>query len=464
MTKVSVIVPVYNPGPDIDDCIRSLVGQTLPASEYEAIFVDDGSTDGTGEMIGEARFPFALKYWRQQNQGPGTARNEGLLRADGELVLFIGDDILADERLLEEHLLAHAARSDPGAAVLGHIDWVQDLPRTAVMDFVCGQSSLQFAYAFIPSLERLDYRFFYTSNVSVRRQFLVDAAAAGVVFDSDFRYAAFEDSEFAYRLEKRGLELRYAAKALAYHEHWMDVENFSRREFRAGQMAVIFYRKHPQMDELLQVRWIADWVDAVDTLTSKPELDASLQVLDADTDALLRSLARTLEDIVRLQAHPGHLSSMPRLSVDSLTRSLHAVLGIIFDVERTRGKVEEWYHTVEDRRTVEAARRLIGCMRKLEFFAAHPAEVQTLQSTIGWLNQDVVGGLRTRIADLERQLGLPRSGGRSRRIDRTAMRVARKMDLLIQQQLGRSTWLGQYQSVRGRLKRILRRPPGAPPR
>ena len=51
MTRVSVIVPVYNPGSDIDDCIRSLLGQTLPASEYEAIFVDDGSTDGTGARL-----------------------------------------------------------------------------------------------------------------------------------------------------------------------------------------------------------------------------------------------------------------------------------------------------------------------------------------------------------------------------------------------------------------------------
>ena len=47
MPKVSVIVPVYNPGADIDDCIASLLGQSLPPSEYEVIFVNDGSTDGT---------------------------------------------------------------------------------------------------------------------------------------------------------------------------------------------------------------------------------------------------------------------------------------------------------------------------------------------------------------------------------------------------------------------------------
>src|SRR4029453_10470377 len=45
--KVSVVVPVYNPGHDIDDCIRTILDQSLPAGEYEAIFVDDGSTDAT---------------------------------------------------------------------------------------------------------------------------------------------------------------------------------------------------------------------------------------------------------------------------------------------------------------------------------------------------------------------------------------------------------------------------------
>jgi len=461
--RISVVIPTYNRKAMLLKCLRALAAQTILPQEFEVIVADDGSTDGTGEMIESERFPFGLKYFRQQNTGPGSARNEGVRRADGELVLFIGDDILADERLLEEHLVAHAARTEPGAAVLGHIDWEKSLPRTAVMDYVCGESSLQFAYAFIPSLERLDYRFFYTSNVSVRRQFLFDAAADGVAFDPDFRYAAFEDSEFAYRLEKRGLDLRYAGKALACHEHWMDVDSFARREFRAGQMAVVFYRKHPRMDELLQVRWIGDWADAVDTLVAKPELEASLRVLDADTDTLLRSLARTLEDIVRLQAQSERVASMPKLSVESLTRSLNVVLGIIFEVERTRGKVDEWYHGV-DRGKIEVAQRLVACMRKLEFYAAHPAEIKTLQSTIGWLNHDVVGGLRSRIADLERQLGLPGSRGGNGRLDRAAMRVARKVDLLIQQQLGRSTWLGQYQSVRGRLKRILRPAPGPPTR
>jgi GT2 family glycosyltransferase/glycosyltransferase involved in cell wall biosynthesis len=454
--RVSVIIPTYNRRDMLLKCLRALDRQTILPQEYEVIVIDDGSTDGTGEMLAGQSFRFALHYHRQQNQGPGVARNDGVQRAAGELVLFIGDDIIADERMLEAHLVAHAGRSDPGAAVLGHIDWPADMPRTAVMDFVCGDSSLQFAYTHIPKLPKLDFRFFYTSNVSVRREFMTAAAADNVRFDPDFTYAAFEDSELAYRLERRGLDLRYCADALAWHEHRMDVDGFARREYLAGRMAVVFYRKHPAMDEQLQVRWIGDWADAVDALAARPELMATLRAVDDDTDALLKSLASALEGLIGLQEQ-GAFPAGSRLGTEAMTRALHGVLGLIFDIARTRGKIEGWYSSVTNPEAVAAAKRLIATMRKLEFFSTHQAEMRKLEGTISWLSTDIVGGLKQRVADLERQLGLPGGRLRLRRLDPAAFRVARKVDLLIQQQLsGRTNLLGQYQAVRGRLKRLLR--------
>src|SRR3954463_14734489 len=48
---VSVIVPVYNPGAHLDECVASRLAQTVPADEHELIFIDDGSTDGSGERL-----------------------------------------------------------------------------------------------------------------------------------------------------------------------------------------------------------------------------------------------------------------------------------------------------------------------------------------------------------------------------------------------------------------------------
>ena len=455
-TRVSVVVPTYNRKDALHKCLRALERQTILPQEFEVLVVDDGSSDGTRAMVEAQHVPYKLSYHHQTNQGPGAARNEGIQLATGELVLIIGDDILADERLLEEHLVSHATRPSPGAAVLGHIDWPPEMERSAVMDFVCGESSLQFAYSFIPKLNTLDFRFFYTSNISAKRQFLLDAAADGIRFDPHFRHAAFEDSEYALRLQKRGLEIHYAAKALAFHDHWMDLDSFSQREFVVGKMAVVFYRKHPQIDDQLQVRWVGDWIDVVDRVANSPELDAKLRALDTDTDQFLRALAHSLESLTGVQAELTSLQGQSAFNPAALTKSLDGVLAVVFDVQRTRGKVEEWYASVHDRERVDIAKRVIGCVRKLEFFSAQPAELEKMRGTLAWLSNDVVWNLRNRVADLERQLGRNGRPG-FLRLDRAAWRAARRADSFIQQQLsGRGRLFDQYQSVRGGLKRLLR--------
>src|SRR6185503_19644585 len=112
--RVSVVIPTYNRKAQLVECLAALERQTVLPQEFEVVIVDDGSTDGTEAALRERTFPFQLQYHRQSNQGPGTARNFGIAVAQGELVLFIGDDIFADPRLLEAHLVAHATRPDPG--------------------------------------------------------------------------------------------------------------------------------------------------------------------------------------------------------------------------------------------------------------------------------------------------------------------------------------------------------------
>ncbi|GAB2452812.1 glycosyltransferase family 2 protein [Streptomyces incanus] len=100
--KVSVIVPVYNPGIYIEDCISSLRRQSLPPEEYEAIFVDDGSTDGTPARLDRlaAEDP-RMRVIHQENSGwSGKPRNVGIAAAQGEFVMFVdNDDYLGDEAL-----------------------------------------------------------------------------------------------------------------------------------------------------------------------------------------------------------------------------------------------------------------------------------------------------------------------------------------------------------------------------
>src|SRR5262245_30441703 len=100
--KVSVIVPVYNPGPYVEDLISSLLRQSLPSTEFEAVFVDDGSTDDTPARLDAltAEHPH-LRVLHQDNSGwSGKPRNVGIEAAQGDYVFFAdNDDWLGDEAL-----------------------------------------------------------------------------------------------------------------------------------------------------------------------------------------------------------------------------------------------------------------------------------------------------------------------------------------------------------------------------
>jgi GT2 family glycosyltransferase len=95
--RVSVIVPFYNKGPYIRRCLESIAAQTF--TDFEAIVVDDGSTDG-GTEIAESFADTRFHLIRQPNAGPGAARNRGICEATGETLAFLD----ADDAWLPDYL------------------------------------------------------------------------------------------------------------------------------------------------------------------------------------------------------------------------------------------------------------------------------------------------------------------------------------------------------------------------
>ena len=98
--KVSVIIPVYNTAPYLHEALSSITRQTL--QELEIIIVNDGSTDGSGEIIREvAETDGRIKVFEQENQGQSVARNVGLEQATGEYIYFMDSDDLLSLNALE---------------------------------------------------------------------------------------------------------------------------------------------------------------------------------------------------------------------------------------------------------------------------------------------------------------------------------------------------------------------------
>lgn len=99
MINISVIVPVYNVEKYLVGCIESILHQTFKGT-YEVILVDDGSTDGSGEICDH--YSEQCKVIHQPNRGVSAARNVGMRAAQGEYLSFVDSDDTLREYALEK--------------------------------------------------------------------------------------------------------------------------------------------------------------------------------------------------------------------------------------------------------------------------------------------------------------------------------------------------------------------------
>lgn len=112
MTTVSVIIPVYNDAAYVGAALESVLGQSHPP--HQVIVVDDGSTDGSGDIA--RAFGPGVQVIAQANQGISAARNTGVAAATGEVIAFLDADDLWPAGSLAVRLAALEADPDLAAA------------------------------------------------------------------------------------------------------------------------------------------------------------------------------------------------------------------------------------------------------------------------------------------------------------------------------------------------------------
>lgn len=208
---ISIIIPVYNKTEYLKECLKSALGQT--EDDLEVICVDDGSTDGSAEIVERfAGNDRRIRIIRQPNLGAGAARNAGIKVARGEYIAFLdADDFYPSNDTLAR---IYAAAKANNADICGGSFCIKDGDKFITR--FCGEMSgntfgkegfinfrdYQFDYAY--------YRFIY------RREFLAarslyfpdyrryqDPPFMLRAFDAAGRFYAVPDVTYCYRLNHR---------------------------------------------------------------------------------------------------------------------------------------------------------------------------------------------------------------------------------------------------------------------
>lgn len=248
----SVVIPTYNRRPILEKCLRALEMQELSASSsvtnYEIVLVDDGSTDGTLEWLiaHKEEFPH-VRWFEQDHAGPATARNLGVEKALGNIIIFIDSDLVVVRNFLQAHA---------DALVQGRKKLASD--RFFTYGAVINTCNFDNPTAEPYKITDFSAAFFATGNVAIPKHWLEKAG----LFDNSFQLYGWEDLELGVRLKKLGLKLIKCPAAVGYHWHppfnFEQIPRLKDQEIQRGRMGVLFYQKHPcwEVRMMIQMTWL----------------------------------------------------------------------------------------------------------------------------------------------------------------------------------------------------------------
>lgn len=214
--KLSIVIATHNRRELLRRCIDGLTRQTEDPSNFEAIVVLDGSTDGTLAMLDQLETPFSLRVLDLQQAGVSAARNAGANAARAATCLFLDDDVIADPSVVAEHIDAHAGNDE----IVGIGRITHELPSRRDWYGCMFATTWNRHYDSLAQKDP-DWTACYGGNISAPREALIAVGGFATLPTGD-------DIELGFRLQEHGCLLRYLPRANGVH-----VDQKSRRRLLA---------------------------------------------------------------------------------------------------------------------------------------------------------------------------------------------------------------------------------------
>lgn len=246
--RASVVITTYNRQEALRETLTALGTQTLPASDYEVLVVDNGSSDATSELLAGFSPPYSLRRFRfAENQGIGAARNRAIREASGESLVLLSDDVLVPPDFLETHL--DTLCRFPGHWVVGHSEQLEALNHSPFGRFL---AQLETGFGKSWRSEQVAPGIWRTEWPTARNLALPRADLERIgLFDEQFRNAC-EDQDLAYRayLELGTRFLYHAEMGCIHNDQAAELDRYCAAQRRGAADTVRFCRKYE--------RWYAE--------------------------------------------------------------------------------------------------------------------------------------------------------------------------------------------------------------
>ena len=270
---VSVIVPALDAQTLIKACLISLLRMDYPRERREILVVDNGSKDGTAEIIKQ----FPVRYLWEGRRGVSYARNRGIETCKGDILAFTDPDCLVSRSWLLE--LTRAFEGEGVGGVAGEI--VPFPGKTPAEQYAARRRS----HSQKRPMNHPLHPFAMTPNVAYRREVFQQMG----LFDARFRGGGWEDADLCWRFfEGTNFKLAYAPNAVVFHRYRTTVREFFIQHVRYGDGLARIYAKYrgdlsPGWQQSLHAYWNLgnlSWILAKEVLSGAETSDLHTAWLD----------------------------------------------------------------------------------------------------------------------------------------------------------------------------------------
>ncbi|MGR8980719.1 MAG: glycosyltransferase [Gammaproteobacteria bacterium] len=226
LPRFSVIIATYNRSSQLCQCLEALASLDYPMERREVIVVDDGGCCPLDGIVEKFRDRMDIRLLRQDNAGPGAARNTGAARATGEYLAFTDDDCQPQNGWLRGFAAAFESRPDAllgGGTLNGLTDNI----------YAAASQTLQSWFYDYCKTNASPLSFFASNNLSISTALFQKMAG----FDTKTLRHASEDRDLCGRWLAQGRELIYVPLALVRHKHELNMRSFWLQHFNYGRGA-----------------------------------------------------------------------------------------------------------------------------------------------------------------------------------------------------------------------------------